>query len=541
MQATRFVVIICLWVFSLAMVWLSIISFNKRKISGYSAIYLSLCMVSVSIYGLGYAMELSSNSLEGIMFWVRFEHIGIQTIAPFLFLFTLSHTQNEKWIQDRGLLFLIFPVINIFFAMTLGKQNILHANPYFVWVGPFPIFHYHQTIWMKLSLVYTYLLLFGSAALIIRMMFGSTPALRQQLIVFLIAIIFPFLSGLIYNTGNSPYNLDLTPFSFSISSLLMSYGFLKLNILTIVPMARNLIFEGMRDGILVLNTEGKIIDLNSQIIKIFPTLNKAIIGKSAISAFKENSEMKLFLEDKHQVNMEISVVHEKKTEYYQVGKSVLTNSNDQPVGFIIKFTIYTEIKELHKALEELAETDELTGIRNRRSFLKFAEKEILRMKRYGGYFSLVIFDLDYFKKINDQFGHINGDIVLKRIVNECQKSLRKNDLFGRFGGEEFIFLLPETNIKNGFSMAERIRKSIENIDFCDIQNGLHVTASFGIVSCKNQVSANLEDVLRSADMALYQAKEAGRNCTRIFKDTDGMDSNLKFRKTFPKKEGKLSL
>ncbi|GAP40842.1 histidine kinase N-terminal 7TM domain-containing diguanylate cyclase [Flexilinea flocculi] len=523
MHTTRFIVIICLWIFSLTMVWLSIISFNKWKISGNSAIYLSLCMSSVSIYTLGYAMELSSNTLEGIMFWVRFEHIGIQMIAPFLFLFTLHHTYNEKLIPKKRFLIFIIPVMNIIFAMTLGKQNILHANPYFVWVGQFPIFHYHQTIWMKLALVYLYLLLIGSAFLIIRMMFGSTPVLRRQSIVFMIAILIPFISGLVYNSGNSPYNLDLTPFSFSISSLLMSYGFLKLNILTIVPMARNLIFEGMRDGVLVLNGDGTIIDLNSQIIEIFPTLKKkTIIGKSAISTFEDNPQMKLILGNINQDNTEISVVREKETEYYQVRKSILKNSKDESVGVIIKFTIYTEVKNLHKALEELADTDELTGICNRSSFLQNAEKEILRIKRYGGNFSLIIFDLDHFKKINDQFGHVNGDIVLRRVVNECQKTLRKNDFFGRFGGEEFIFLLPETNLKNGYFMAERIRKAIEKINFCEIQTGLHVTASFGVVSNENQISENLEDILRSADLALYQAKEAGRNCTRIFQEMNGI-------------------
>ncbi len=521
MQTMRFLVIISLMIFSLAMIWLAMISFNKRKISGQSAVFLSLSMISISIYGMGYAMELSSNSLEGILYWVRFEHIGIQMIAPFLFLFTLCHSHNEKWIQNRRyLFFLIIPAINLLFAMTLGKQNMLHANPRFVWFGPFPIFHYEQTIWMKLALVYIYSLLISSAVLIVRMMFGSTPALRKQSILFMIAIFIPFLSGLIYNTGNSPYNLDLTPFSFSLSALLLSYGFLKQNILTIVPLARNIIFNGMRDGMLVLNQEGQIIDLNSQMSQIFPALNRTCIGEYAFRIFEKHPEMKILWEDQQIVDTEIIMIHEGKTEYYQVKKSILRNTNDQPAGFIIKFSLITEVKNLLKKLEEFAETDELTGIKNRMSFLQSAEKEICRIKRYGGCFSLIIFDLDHFKKINDQFGHINGDIVLKKIVAECKKSLRENDLFGRFGGEEFIFLLPKTNTKNGFCMAERIRKSIEALNFSVIEKNLHVTASFGIVNYDNQMSENLEDLLRSADQALYQAKEAGRNCTRIFQQID---------------------
>ncbi len=207
----RILIVFILIFSSLILVGLSIIAFNKRKAVGTSAIYLACCITAIAIYSFCYSMELSSNSLEATMFWVRFEHLGIQTLTPFWFLFTLYQTGHEKWIYKK-MSYLVFvePVFMIFAAQTLGTLNLLHANPRINLVGPFYIFDYDRTILMILSIVYISLLLISSTALFTILLIGETPAFRNQTMVFWLGSILPWISGVVYNLGFSPYNLDPT-------------------------------------------------------------------------------------------------------------------------------------------------------------------------------------------------------------------------------------------------------------------------------------------------------------------------------------------
>ncbi len=297
--------------------------------------------------------------------------------------------------------------------------------------------------------------------------------------------------------------------------------------LTIIPLARNVIFEGMRDGVLVLNNHGQIIDFNKRIIDIFPTISQSSIGKMAVNEFSEYSPVKNMLEDRQLNNVEVSITRDNNTAYYQVVRSDLINRSNKPVGDVITFYLITEIKELLVQLEELATHDGLTGVNNRRHFLQLAEQELSRVNRYGSYFSVIILDLDNFKNINDEYGHLIGDEILKKVANTCLSTLRKSDIFGRFGGEEFVFLLPETNMTDGRFMAERVRKAIAGITFDELQLDIQVTASFGVASIGDQKSVKLKDMLRSADQALYRAKASGRNkvCAALLENITEQDNN----------------
>ncbi|MHC1770199.1 MAG: diguanylate cyclase [Flexilinea sp.] len=508
----RFLIIFILVLSSIILVVLSVIAFNKKKAVGTSAIYLGCCLAAIAIYSFCYSMELSSNSLGAIMFWVRLEHLGIQFLTPFWFLFTLYQTGHEKWMnKSRMVLLFILPVLFFLEAQTLGSLNLLHANPRVNLVGPFHIFDYDRTIWMILSVANISVLLISSTVMFTVLLFGLSSVFRGQTMIFWLGSILPWMSGVVYTLGFFPYNLDPTPFACIMTGILLSIGFFRLNVLTIIPLARNVIFEAMRDGVLVLNTNGQIIDFNKRITNIFPSINRDSIGKMAIDEFNGYSLMKNMLEDHQLDNIEISMIQGDNTEYYQVKRSELRNYSNKPVGDVITFYLYTEIKELLGQLEELATHDGLTGVNNRRYFLQLAEQELLRVQRYGGCFSVIICDLDFFKSINDEYGHLIGDEILIKVANTCLSALRKTDIFGRFGGEEFVFLLPETNLTDGELMAERVRKAVEGITFDELQLDTHVTASFGVVCLGEQESDRLEDLLRYADQALYRAKATGRN------------------------------
>ncbi len=171
------------------------------------------------------------------------------------------------------------------------------------------------------------------------------------------------------------------------------------------------------------------------------------------------------------------------------------------------FIIFTTVR---KKLEYHAANDSLTGVYNRYSFEQVLENEIQRSHRFDRSFSIIFFDIDHFKKINDSFGHHAGDTVLVEIAELVKSTVRKVDTLFRIGGEEFSIIVPETNKSDAYKMAEKIRNNIEAHKF---SIGEKITASFGVTDYTKEIRK--EDLLRQADKAMYMAKEAGRNNVKI--------------------------
>jgi diguanylate cyclase (GGDEF)-like protein len=163
-------------------------------------------------------------------------------------------------------------------------------------------------------------------------------------------------------------------------------------------------------------------------------------------------------------------------------------------------------------LEVISNIDELTGLLNRRTLNVRLDIEISRYKTDNVPFSVILFDLDHFKNINDNFGHLTGDIVLKQIARLTKQLVRPSDLVMRYGGEEFIVLLLETDCSEALSIAERLCAGIAQcyFDHPDIPSLFHITASFGVAGLRTD-QLSMGELLKRADIALYKAKTEGRN------------------------------
>jgi len=175
-------------------------------------------------------------------------------------------------------------------------------------------------------------------------------------------------------------------------------------------------------------------------------------------------------------------------------------------GLLFGFML-AHIKVLSEKLSTIAYTDSLTHIYNRLHFAHFLDAEIDKVRRYGGTFSIIFFDLDYFKNVNDNFGHLAGDEVLEKVTEIVAKANRSADIFARYGGEEFIILTPETNLSGALIHAERLRNDIEQYEFPGVG---HISSSFGVTEFDVEKDS-VELLLERADKALYMAKEYGRN------------------------------
>jgi diguanylate cyclase (GGDEF)-like protein len=169
--------------------------------------------------------------------------------------------------------------------------------------------------------------------------------------------------------------------------------------------------------------------------------------------------------------------------------------------------LLARIKLLQEQMSLVAYTDPLTNIYNRLHFGHFLDAEIDRVKRYGGTFSIIFFDIDQFKRINDEFGHLVGDEVLKNVAVVVQKANRSADIFARYGGEEFIILTPATDISGARVHAERLRRDIEEHPYSEIGS---LTCSFGVAEYRPDED-DVASLFKRADAALYSAKQQGRN------------------------------
>jgi eukaryotic-like serine/threonine-protein kinase len=179
-------------------------------------------------------------------------------------------------------------------------------------------------------------------------------------------------------------------------------------------------------------------------------------------------------------------------------------------------SVALENARLFREVERLSLTDPLTGLRNRRGFMDDARRNVDIAIRHKHPLSVLMLDIDHFKRVNDAYGHAMGDKVLAGIALVCRKLMRTTDLLARFGGEEFCFLFPETTSQNALLLAERLRASIAAVRFDFEAQSFSVTVSIGISECMGEKDS-LEKLLARSDEALYQAKNTGRNRVAIWR------------------------
>ena len=184
-----------------------------------------------------------------------------------------------------------------------------------------------------------------------------------------------------------------------------------------------------------------------------------------------------------------------------------------PIFSYVQLSLLYELERARQAVRALSITDELTSAYNRRHFIELAHREFDRARRHSAPLSLILFDVDNFKDINDALGHLCGDKVLQLISGACQTMVRSHDIFARYGGEEFILLLPDTDSDLAGIVAERIRHLITTIHPSFAGKDVQATISIGVATL-SQENIELDEILTRADRALYLAKAAGKNCVR---------------------------
>jgi len=280
------------------------------------------------------------------------------------------------------------------------------------------------------------------------------------------------------------------------------------------------IVKNATDAVIVTDFEGNIISWNQSATSIFGYSEQEVLGKYVhdvlpVYELRERADhaFKRFQNNNAQGPLIGKGIHVKGLTKH--GKAIHVHFSPNVIKLNDQTFIYafirdiTEIIELQEKLRIQSTTDDLTGILNRRAFLENFNKVFTHAQKHSLSLSLMLFDIDHFKMVNDQFGHPAGDLVIKLFAQHIGKLIRSNDIFGRVGGEEFYLALPETSLQEAQKTAEEIRQQIEKLDISFGNRTLKITTSIGLTAIEKDDT--FEQIQHRSDIALYKAKDEGRN------------------------------
>ena len=293
-------------------------------------------------------------------------------------------------------------------------------------------------------------------------------------------------------------------------------GFLAGAILTIVitllrrrtiPAIRRRIVENMEDGILVFDVQGKAIDINQSAENILGWTLEEIRGKSMEELFSRKKDLQAFLKPDI-INGQFYLQVVDITQTYDVRIAPLTDERGKLEGELVSFRDISKLKEVEDELRHLSTIDPLTNLYNRRYFFNVIQTEIARAKRYESPLALIMIDLDGFKFVNDNYGHLAGDQVLIKAAKAIRKIIRVSDYAVRYGGDEFIILLPQTDQDGARDLAERLVAEISKIQ---VNSEKNVEFSYGFTKLQLEDDKDGLTMIGRADKQMYDNKRKNGN------------------------------
>jgi len=470
--------------------------------------------LGVALYSLGYAVEISRTDLAGVLTALRLEYVGLAFVPALMLLFVLHFIRGKPLSVPLTAVLMVIPCITLLLVFTVDYHSLYYVNPRMINGEFFSVFDFERGLWYEVNFYYLLLLTILSLFLLVLYAFRVERKKKRQAITMAVGAFFPVFSGILYFLGLIPGNIDPTPFSLVILGVIDSFALFKLELFELVPAARELALDSILEGFLVVDRNGIVRDFN-RAAQHLPDMQDLKVGDDLFESVAIGDHLKPLL-DSTTSEVEFAVrFPESENHYYHASAHHIRSDLFSSEAITILIRDVTENVNLMENLKDQANLDSLTGLFNRRCLIDLGTRELERACQNGQTLGVIMMDLDHFKSINDRHGHAVGDIVLKEVASRIFKGLRDEDIYGRYGGEEFVVFLPGTNSETIMKIAERLRQRVLESQVVIEGSPISVKASFGVHVELPGKNTKLDDLLKRADQALYLAKERGRNrvCT----------------------------
>lgn len=484
---------------------------TRRKAPG--SIPLGIFMFALSWWDLTYSLFWANTAAPYPNFWLYITYISAVIVPAAVMMFALQISGLGRLLRRPIVLALCIEPMLVLAALFTDPQHGLFfgetpTQKIGMILGGGPVF------WT--NVVYSYLLILIGTIVLVRRFMQTSGIYRKQIAVILVAIGFPWLSSILFVLGFRPFpNADNTPLLFTIAGLASTYAVLRYRLLNIIPIARHVLIENMSDGLLVLDSQNRLVDINPAAEQVLRFRKKSRIGEPVEDVFSEWSDVVKALYNVNNIRVEVSIDYPSKS-YLDLKVSPLYDGNRNLIGRLVVWRDITPLKKAQAELQEQAIRDPLTGLYNRRYLLERVDLEFARARRENQPISFVMVDIDHFKNVNDNFGHKAGDIILQKLAAQLLSRTRIGDIACRYGGEEFLVVLPNIKAEKAHQIAERWRKlfmgSTMPLEYTDIK----ITVSCGVSEFPLHGGTS-EELIATADKALYYAKQTGRNRVVIWK------------------------
>lgn len=513
-------------------------------------------MVAIAFYAVAGAMSTASVSEQSIVFWAKAEAILSSAVTALFFTFTLHFTHRREWLTfQRRCWVWALPIFNMMLVCT-------DAWHHWVWKSIEPAANSHLLTFQN-GLAYLwlaawfYVYVITGSLLVARAAMKLDKIYRQQAITVVVSAAPPVLVGTLYVLEMVPSGISLLPMSFLFTGLVYFTSLFRFRLFDLLPIARDTLIEKMGDSVLVLDNSDRVIDMNpaawqftyrmtaaadfslpyspdnnqmlgqpvNKVLSKWPSLLRHCKGEQntevLVSICQEpplhiNLRLRLLCDRNHRITGKLIVIRD-VTEFYQTQLELKeTNEIQHKTQLELKRTnnLLTErlekIESLQEQLQERAVRDGLTQLFNRRYFEEALMAEFSKAKRYGTPLSVILVDLDNFKRVNDTYGHQAGDCALQVFADVIRHHVRTSDIACRYGGEEFIIALPGMTLAEAYQRAETLRRAFRKTVIQYKQYTIQATFSAG-VGALPEWGGDQDGLISIVDKALYTAKQSGRD------------------------------
>ena len=490
---------------SLAMLYMSIFVRRAPK-----SIYFSYMALAIFLFALGYYFEIVAGSYEVALIAAKIQYLGIPFIVPFLFLFVFEYCVKVKLKKRIIMAVLIPPVIVALLVMSWPWSDIFYKDLVYDTSGVIPRLIVTGGIPYIIFFAYTYVLAIASAVIVAYYRKRGDDIFKRQTSALIIGTLIPSIGNAVNVLKLSDMGFDITPMLLSVTCMLLGYSIFRRGLYMIEPLAQEQIMENMSDGFILVDMQGKFIDANAAAKRLFPKL-KAISPGAEMSIFDNITQAN----DGSIEGREFTLTEDDGVKSHYRTSQYYIENNSKPIGRCVMVYDITEAKERLDEVSQLAEHDSLTGLINRGTLYRKG-KVLFAQFELKSNAAVLMMDIDFFKNINDTYGHLNGDEVLKKVSEALAARFRSTDIVGRYGGEEFCAFLPQISGEAAMGLAEKLRAGIEKLDLILDGEKVNITISIGVAIYDSSRHKNFEAMLSDADTALYEAKKSGRNCVKRF-------------------------